>query len=150
VAAIQTYSSGTPIAVTRNNPLPIFNGQDRPTITSYDNWRPATVGGSFDPAVDKYLDKSVFPTQLSYVFGNETRFNPKLRTFSNLNENISLAKTFRIGERFRLDLRGEAFNLFNRVVFGSPSASLDSNTFGVITSQANTPRQMQVALKLYW
>jgi hypothetical protein len=150
VAGIQTYSSGTPIGVTRNNPLPIFNGQDRPTITTYDNWRPATVGGSFDPAVDKYLDKNVFPTQLSYAFGNETRFNPKLRAFSNLNENISLAKTFRIGERFRLDLRGEAFNLFNRVVFGSPSASLDSNTFGVITSQANTPRQMQVALKLYW
>ena len=39
VTGIQSYSSGFPIALSRNNPLPIFNGGTRPFITSYDNWR---------------------------------------------------------------------------------------------------------------
>ena len=42
------------------------------------------------------------------------------------------------------------FNLVNRTRFGNPNLNLNSSTFGVITSQANTPRQMQGALKLYW
>ena len=41
-------------------------------------------------------------------------------------------------------------NVFNRVVFGGPQTSLNSSTFGVISSQANSPRQMQGGLKLYW
>ena len=49
-----------------------------------------------------------------------------------------------------LELRLEAFNLFNRVVFGTGNTSLDSTAFGLVTNQANTQRQMQVALKLYW
>jgi hypothetical protein len=63
---------------------------------------------------------------------------------------VSLAKTFNITERFRLDFRAEAFNVFNRVVFGSPQTNLNNATFGTITSQNNTPRQLQGALKLYW
>ena len=46
-----------------------------------------------------------------------------------------------------MDFRAEAFNVFNRVVFGGPQTSLNSNTFGVISSQANSPRQMQGGIK---
>jgi hypothetical protein len=49
-----------------------------------------------------------------------------------------------------LDFRWEVFNLFNRTVFGTGSANLNSNTFGVVTNQVNDPRQMQVGLKIYW
>ena len=75
--------------------------------------------------------------------------NPKIRSFWGQNENISLAKTFRVTESVRIDLRGEAFNLLNRVIFGTGNNNLDSNTFGQVTT-ANSPRQMQVGLKLYW
>ena len=64
------------------------------------------------------------------MIGNATRYNPKVRVFPNLNENISLSKTFPIKERFQLDFRAEAFNLLNRVVFGNPQANLNSNAFG--------------------
>jgi len=37
-------------------------------------------------------------------------------------ENVSLSKTFLITESIKLDFRGEAFNLFNRVFKGSPLA----------------------------
>jgi hypothetical protein len=63
---------------------------------------------------------------------------------------VSLGKSFLFTERMHLDFRAEAFNLLNRVVFGNPTNNINSTTFGVISSQANSPRQMQLALKLYW
>ncbi len=153
IGAIQSYFSGTPMAVTRNNPLPIFNGTTRPTITSYDNWRAPLKGGDFDPAVDRFLDRSAFPVQPS-AFGNATRFNPVIRAFPAFNENISVGKSFPLGETRRIDFRWEAFNLFNRVRFDTTSTNfinnLDSTSFGVVSAQANDQRQMQLALKLYW
>jgi hypothetical protein len=150
VSGIQSYFSGFPIALARNNPLPIFNGGTRPVVTSYDNWRAPLKGDSFDPQVDRFLDKSVFPAQ-PIGFGNVTRFNPKVRAFPTFNENLSVGKSFPLfGESRRIDFRWEAFNLFNRVVFGTGSTSLDSTSFGLVNNQANTWRQMQVALKLYW
>ncbi len=149
LGAIQVYGSGLPLAVTRNNPLPIFNGADRPSVTTYDGWL-MPVDGRFDPAKNLYLNIAAFPTQLPYVIGNQTRYNPKARGFWNKNENISLSKTFPVKERFKLDFRGEAFNLLNRTIFGNPNANLNSNAFGQVTSQSNAPRQMQLALKLYW
>jgi outer membrane receptor protein involved in Fe transport len=149
VGVIQLYSSGFPIALTRNNPLPIFNGQTRPFVTSYDDWRTPLKGDKFDPAVDRFLNLSVFPAQPN-GFGNVTRYNPKVRAFTNLNENISVAKSFNFTERWRMDFRWEVFNLFNRTVFGTGSTNLNSTTFGVVTNQVNEPRQMQVGLKIYW
>ena len=150
VAGIQVYSSGLPIALARNNPLPIFNYSSRPVVDSYDGWRAPLAGSSFDPAVDRFLKPaSAFPAQPAANFGNATRFNPKVRSFWGQTENVSLAKTFHITERFRVDLRGEAFNLFNRVIFGTGSTNLNSATLGQVTN-ASDPRQMQVGLKVYW
>ena len=49
----------------------------------------------------------------------------------------------------RLDIRIEAFNVFNRVIWGEPEQNFNSANFGLITT-ANSPRQMQLGLKLYW
>ena len=150
LAGIQVYNSGTPIALARNNPLPIFNYSSRPLVDTYENWRAPLVGGSFDPAVDRFLKPAAqFPAQPATTFGHATRFNPKARAFWNQTETVSLAKTFRITERVRVDLRGEAFNLFNRVIFGTGSTNLNAGNFGQVLN-ANDPRQMQVGLKLYW
>ena len=57
-------------------------------------------------------------------------------------------------EQVRLDFRAEFFNAFNRVRFGLGSLGLQSQTFGVLSQtagdQANSPRQIQLALKLYF
>jgi hypothetical protein len=155
ISAIQIYSSGTPIGLTRNNSLSaaLLNGQNRPIIDGYDDWRAPIKGDKFDPQVDAFLKPAAaFPTQVAYVFGNSTKYNPKVRNFWNQDESVSLAKSFRIKESMRIDLRGEAFNILNRTIFATSSANLNlnSNTFGVINSQSNNPRQMQVALKFYW
>ena len=97
-----------------------------------------------------FLNLAAFPAQPNDRFGNVTRYNPKVRAFPSFNENISLAKSFHIRESKRVDFRWEAFNLFNRTTFGTGNANLNANDFGVVKTQANDPRQMQVALKLYW
>jgi hypothetical protein len=63
---------------------------------------------------------------------------------------MSVAKTIRAGRSLDMDIRVEAFNIFNRVVWGAPETNFSSNNFGVISSQANLPRQMQLGVKLYW
>lgn len=149
LSAVQAYNSGFPIGVTSNGTLPIFNGANRPLVTTYD-WRAPIAGSSFDPNRDKYLAAGAFPAQPVGILGNSPRKNAQVRVFPGLNENVSVAKTFSVKERFRIDFRAEAFNILNRVVFGGPQTSLNSATFGVVSSQANSPRQMQGGLKLYW
>jgi len=75
------------------------------------------------------------------------------RQFPNYNGNLSISRAFPIRESKRLKFRAEAFNIFNRVRFGTGSVSLQDQNFGHLTSSAdqlNTPRQLQLALKLYF
>jgi hypothetical protein len=78
--------------------------------------------------------------------------NPKMRNFPIYSENLSLAKTFSLSQENRreLDVRLEGFNLFNRVRFATPNTNLGSTSFGLVTAQANSPRNLQLALKLIW
>ena len=150
LAGIQVYNSSAPLGLTRNNPLQIFNGITRPQVDGYDNWRIPIKGDRFDPAVDNYFKaKAEFGVQ-PVGFGNATRYNPKVRGFWGKNENVSISKTFVLHESLKLDFRGEAFNIFNRVVFGNPVLNLDAINFGSVTGQANEARTMQLVLKMYW
>jgi hypothetical protein len=155
------YASGQPLGLGTSvgTPSVLFAGGNRPLISSYDGWRAPTAGGSFDPSVDSFVQPaSFFPAQVgtqfagtTQYFGNETRYNPKFRQFWNKSENVSITKGFQFGEKAKLDFRAEAFNVFNRVRFGTGSLQLQSSTFGRLTSSGdllNSPRQLQVALKL--
>jgi hypothetical protein len=51
-------------------------------------------------------------------------------------------------ERMSLQLRAEAFNLMNKPQFGRPNSNQNAAQFGMISSQANSPRQLQFGLKL--
>ena len=70
-----------------------------------------------------------------------------------MNENLSVTRVFPIQESVRLEFRAEAFNVFNRVRFGTGSTQMQDPNFGRLTSSGdllNTPRQLQLALKLYF
>jgi hypothetical protein len=49
-----------------------------------------------------------------------------------------------------LDFRWEAFNAFNRSVFGTGDTNINSPNFGRVLTTTNEPRRMQLGLKLYW
>ena len=151
LSGMMNYESGTPQTVTHSY-SPIGTGS-RVFITSYEGWRAPIKGEKFDPNVDVWLDISKFnqglPTSvLESVWGNATRNNPKLRSPWRLDESFALAKNIRFTERFELTLRGEAFNVLNRVRWGGPSNAVTGSNFGKVTSQGNTPRRMQIALRL--
>jgi len=148
LAGIQIYNSGLPIGVTGSAPLPIFNGTNRPNVTG-EPWRAPTAGDEFNPLVDRYLNRAAF-VQPAGQLGNAPRMNGDVRRPWNLTENMSIAKTISLPSGARLDVRAEAFNLFNRVIWGAPEQNFNSANFGRITSQANAPRQMQLGVKLYW
>jgi hypothetical protein len=172
INGVLTYASGLPVELTSSYVLPIYgatNGRSTPYVTSYTGWQP-NWNGNFDPSVDTFLVpycssptttcSGPFPFQgnpnqssQNIGFGNSTRYNPKVRQFPNLNENISLSRTFPIRESFRMEFRAEAFNVFNRVRFGPGDLNLQDANFGHLTSSAdllNTPRQLQLALKAYF
>ena len=76
-----------------------------------------------------------------------TRF-ANLRADSVQQVDFSIIKGFRITEQVRMTYRCEFFNSTNRAIFNPPDLGPTSSTFGKILSQANTPRRIQMALRL--
>jgi hypothetical protein len=115
------------------------------------SYRPNVIG---DPYGDRnsttnYLNRDtvVIPTDPSQPFGNAPRNS--LRGPSFWTVDLVAAKDFRIpvGDDTRLQLRVEAFNLFNRTNFRAPNGNRSSGGFGTITSTYDA-RQLQLGLKL--
>ena len=61
---------------------------------------------------------------------------------------LSLVKTAKIGERVKAQFRAEMVNAFNTVQFGDPATNPTAASFGLVSSQDNYPRQMQLSVKL--
>jgi hypothetical protein len=68
------------------------------------------------------------------------------------NLDLSLFRSFRVTETKRFEFRAEAFNFTNTPVFATPDTFLPDGPgyFGVVSSTANTARQLQMALKFYF
>jgi len=62
--------------------------------------------------------------------------------------NLSLFRVFPIGEHFQLQARAESYNFTNTPHFGTPSASVSSGNFLVITSANQDQRQFRFGLRL--
>ena len=66
----------------------------------------------------------------------------------NVNSEVSIGKQFRIKEGHRIDFRAEFYNLANMTMFSPPARGVDApGTFGLISGQANNPRNIQLGLK---
>ena len=78
-----------------------------------------------------------------------TQFN-NLRADPVKNLDMSVLKNFPIREQKYMQIRFETFNTTNRVTFAGPGLTPTSSTFGLITTQANTPRRLQVGARLVW
>ncbi|MEJ7608042.1 MAG: hypothetical protein WKF37_17690, partial [Bryobacteraceae bacterium] len=61
---------------------------------------------------------------------------------------VGLMKNLTLREPLKLQIRAESFNVTNTPQFGRPNTALGSPTFGQVTSTWNTPRNVQVALRL--
>jgi hypothetical protein len=64
------------------------------------------------------------------------------------NVDASIGKRFAITETHNVQFRAEFFNLPNMTMFSPPARGVDSPaTFGLISAQANSPRNIQLGLK---
>ena len=145
--------------------------------------------GSFDNNVlggfTFQLRPDIVPGQPFYLYGAQfpggKAFNPaafvvnpndqgdlgrnSLRGFNLVQTDLSLRRTFHIGERYRLLFRVDSFNIFNHPNFADPDPIIDDGTFGQSLGMANTvlgggsgsslnsvfqvggPRTLQISLK---
>jgi hypothetical protein len=148
LSGIVTAQSGSPISVLSiPNTTGSLGGQQRPNRTGVSS----RTSGSVEDRLDNYLDRNAFSTPPRYTFGTTGRFLPENRGPGLQTWNVSFAKSFQKSERFRLDIRADAFNLLNHpnfrlapasTVFGRPS-------FGTIT-QAESQRWIQLVVKLHY
>jgi outer membrane receptor protein involved in Fe transport len=141
VNAIASALSGNVIAVTANAP-------------AYGGSRPNVIGDPSvsNPTVNHWLNPAAFTNIPAYTYGNGPRNLPRTLTQPLYNLDTSLFREARIGERFTLEFRAEAFNVANHPTFGTPGGNINSATFGQISSvrTGTAPRQLQFGLKLYY
>jgi hypothetical protein len=71
-----------------------------------------------------------------------------IRSPGQKNVDFSAFKITPIHEGVNLEFRAEFFNFFNWVNFGAPNTTVDTATFGYISSTTVSPRIIQFALKV--
>ncbi|MFI5058985.1 MAG: TonB-dependent receptor domain-containing protein [Candidatus Acidiferrales bacterium] len=141
-SGITTFATGLPISLSENddNSLTGAVGVDLPQLSGtgslFMNKNPRSGQPYFNPAF--------FTTEPIGQIGNANRrffHGPGLYNFD-----MALLKDTKLTESKILELRFEAFNIFNHAQFQNPNGLINSSLFGMVTS-ANPPRVMQVAAK---
>ena len=144
---ITTLQSGTPLSITANNTAGIFGARTQPN----NNGNDPRLSGPVEDRLNRYFDT--------------TRLQPAGRVHVRQRADLLAGAPRAVAAQLRpvvlQELRHparasgrrsafEALNAFNTVQFSGPNTSVTSTSFGVITGQANAPRQLQFGLKLLW
>lgn len=157
-SGIWRFDNGQPLQVSlagTNNPLPGYGQLPELTGTPQRNpkskWLlPLAQGGGY------FANPGVFQEPAAYTIGDAPRTLPWVNVPGTANADLALFKEFslnRIREGAHLEFRTEWFNAFNHPQFAAPNTSVGQTGptgFGAITSQANSSREIQMALKLYF
>jgi outer membrane receptor protein involved in Fe transport len=96
----------------------------------------------------EWINVPAFQYPAADTFGDLGRDSLRSDWYKNLD--LSIFRQFPITERFRVEFRFEIFNATNTPVWAIPVTSMEAPNFGTVTSTANTARQLQFGLKLYF
>jgi trimeric autotransporter adhesin len=142
--AVSVIQTGYPLSVTQPNNNSIFGASyQRPNATGIS---PET-SGSTDDRINGWLNPLAFSQAPQFSFGNISRFLD-VRGPGLYNWDVSVFKTFSIRERVKAQFRAEALNATNTVYFGTPNTTVTNNQFGVVSSQINNPRLIQLGARI--
>jgi hypothetical protein len=144
VNAIVNEQNGFPLSATTQNTSNSGSNVLRPNLTGTS----PVLHGSIRNRLTAYLNRAAFSQPAPFTFGDAPRTLSTVRAPGYHDVDFSVFKDFHIPTHATAEFRGEAFNLLNQVQFGVPNMVLSSGQFGVISSQANTPREIQIALKI--
>jgi hypothetical protein len=139
---ILTLASGQPLLFyTAANNSYTFGGGQHPDLVG----NPVLASGK---SIYQWYNTAAFAQPANFTSGTLARSYTGVRANWTRNLDASLFKNFNVMEKIRLQFRAEAFNLTNTPIMNAPGTTINGANFGVVTSQANPPRNIQLALKL--
>ena len=135
-----TLQSGLPISIGLSGGN-LADGNQRPNVSG----NPLTGVSMHDAALKgvAYLNNAAYSNPGDQIAGNAPRFDNRVRGDGIRNIDLSFIKNFQIRESMKLQLRTEFFNFTNTPRFGDPDSNKGDGNFGLVTSQVNSPRQVQ-------
>jgi hypothetical protein len=115
-------------------------------LTGIGGQRPNLVGNTSCAvqSISCYMRLAAFASPAAGTLGNLGYDN--LVGPGYFDVDLALSRRFAIRERQNIEIRGEAFNIQNRVNFLNPTATMNSSNFGKILTDVS-PRIMQFAVK---
>ena len=151
-SGIFTYQGGAPLSITGT-----CTGGGIIDASCYPNYASGFSGsvwqngtpGTGNITTTSYLNKTAFVDPAAYTEGNIPRSAP-LGLFAphNADVDITVRREFVMREKVRLAFQADAFNVNNAVHFAAPGTGIDSATFGIFSSMANSPRKLQFSARL--
>ena len=144
LSAVTYYQSGFPLDIDQNNQNGLIGAAvQRPNINPGISQK---TSGSLYSRVSGYINPKAFTAVGEFQFGNAPKADTALRGpgSGSGNWDATLIKSISIKDRVNFAFRAQAQNVFNHPWFALPNTTLGSSTFGQITSDYNTPRQIQI------
>jgi hypothetical protein len=144
LSGITTFATGLPVTLNENDDRSLLEGSGQGAPDLPDR-APGPILANTDPRTrQKYFNTALFTAEPLGNIGNSSRrffHGPGINNF-----NMALLKNFAVRESQNLQLRLEAFNVFNHAQFMNPTGTYNSSAFGLVTA-ARDPRVAQVAAK---
>ncbi len=144
LSGVTNFATGLPISLSEDDDNSLIGANAAPVdVPDYAPGGP--VLADTNPRDGKaYFNTGRFSNEQLGQFGTSRRrffHGPGLNNF-----NMALLKSTKITEAKELQLRFEAFNIFNHAQFTNPSGEINSSSFGMVTG-ARDPRILQVGAK---
>jgi hypothetical protein len=143
----------TGIASLYSGPPTVWSANQDRALNGQPN-RPNRIGDprldSARPRGDKiaaYFDRTALVVNSPGQIGNAPAKDGQLRAPGSAQIDVGINKMFAFTERYRLQFRSEFFNIANRPNFGAPGTNIDANTFGRLTTTADSARIIQFGMK---
>jgi outer membrane receptor protein involved in Fe transport len=99
-----------------------------------------------NPTANGWFNTAAFAAPAAFTFGNLGRYAMRSSAFWNID--FSIFRSFKFHDRLAVDFRAEAFNLLNTVIMGVPNGNALDPNFSKVTGTANSPRSLQLGLKV--
>jgi hypothetical protein len=139
LSGIISVQSGLPITINRTS---VNTGQ------AVSNGQSAALS---NPTISQWFNTGTFSLSPAFTYGNVGPVLPDVFTNGTRNVDTVLVKNFAFSiedHKITAQFRSEFYNLFNHPLFASPNGTITSQSFGVVSSQANNPRDIQFGLKI--
>jgi hypothetical protein len=151
LAGINTVTPGEPVTFTYS-PVTAFQVSGiQQDFRGANNYRPNVTCDpqAADPTILNWFNREcvVIPIDASQPFGNAGRNTVRGPNFWTFD--LAASKSVALSSSARIEVRVEAFNLFDRANFLAPNGNRSSPAFGTITTTYD-PRQLQLGFKFIW